>query len=582
MSPEGNDLHTGEEHAPLKSLSAAAEKAMPGDTITVHAGTYRERVDPPRGGTSDDCRITYRAAEGETVLLKGSEELCGWTCQQDDIWTVRVPNTLFGDDNPYDQPLSGHWFHDLGRPHHRGAVYRNGHWLSEAESFEDLIGPPADEPRWFALVDDHHTALWAEFPGFDPEKDLIEINVRRTVFYPSVAGIHFITVQGFHMSQAATPWSPPTTEQIGVIGTNWSKGWIIEDNEVSYSLCAGITLGKYHDDLDFPEQPVVEGTEGGDTYHHTIDRALQNGWNFETVGHHVLRANHVHHCEQSGICGSLGPIGCVITRNEIHHIYVRRLFYGYEQAGLKFHGAIDTEISLNRIYNCYRGMWLDWMSQGTRVTRNLFYDNGPSFDLYMEVNHGPFVVDHNLFLSPCALENWSHGGAYCHNLMRGHVTCQAELGRETPWHEPHSTVLAGQMNIEKGDDKYINNLTQGLSQALADASLPVVEKGNAVLNDAELVGLRLEDCVEKVYLRIPASVVEKMSGMNERVVSDTLGLASIPGLPYQNPDGNQVVMNRDYFGTPRGASVSTGPFEISGEERLRLQVWPPLSESTGT
>ena len=35
------------------------------------------------------------------------------------------------------------------------------------------------------------------------------------------------------MSQAATQWAPPTAEQIGLIGTNWSKGWIIENNVIS-------------------------------------------------------------------------------------------------------------------------------------------------------------------------------------------------------------------------------------------------------------------------------------------------------------------------------------------------------------
>jgi alpha-L-arabinofuranosidase len=38
------------------------------------------------------------------------------------------------------------------------------------------------------------------------------------------------------MSQAATPWAPPTAEQVGLIGTNWSKGWIIENNTVSDSI----------------------------------------------------------------------------------------------------------------------------------------------------------------------------------------------------------------------------------------------------------------------------------------------------------------------------------------------------------
>ena len=35
--------------------------------ITVHQGVYRERINPPRGGKSDEKRIVYRAAPGETV-----------------------------------------------------------------------------------------------------------------------------------------------------------------------------------------------------------------------------------------------------------------------------------------------------------------------------------------------------------------------------------------------------------------------------------------------------------------------------------------------------------------------------------
>jgi len=46
------------------------------------------------------------------------------------------------------------------------------------------------------------------------------------------------------MRHAATPWAPPTAEQIGLIGTHWSKGWIIENNVISHSICAGIALGK--------------------------------------------------------------------------------------------------------------------------------------------------------------------------------------------------------------------------------------------------------------------------------------------------------------------------------------------------
>ena len=58
VSQTGDDAKGGSQAAPFKTISAAAEKAQPGDTITVHAGVYRERINPPRGGTADANRIT--------------------------------------------------------------------------------------------------------------------------------------------------------------------------------------------------------------------------------------------------------------------------------------------------------------------------------------------------------------------------------------------------------------------------------------------------------------------------------------------------------------------------------------------
>ena len=128
---------------------------------------------------------------------------------------------------------------------------------------------------------------------------------------------------------------------------------------------------------------------------------LQNGWNKETIGHHIVRNNIIHDCEQTGICGSLGAVFSQITGNHIYNIWARRLFAGAEMGGIKIHAAIDAAHRDNRIHNAGRGIWMDWMAQGTRITGNLCYDNSPE-DLFVEVNHGPFLVDNNLFLSPVA------------------------------------------------------------------------------------------------------------------------------------------------------------------------------------
>ena len=276
------------------------------------------------------------------------------------------------------------------------------------------------------------------------------------MFYPDQPGRNFITVRGFTLRHAATPWAPPTAEQIGLIGTHWSKGWIIEDNVISHSVCSGITLGKHGDEFDNTSANSAEG------YVKTIERAhaFAIPWTKENIGHHVVRNNTISHCEQTGIVGSLGPAFSTVTGNTIHDIHVRRLFSGAEMAGIKFHAAIDTTISRNHIYRCCQGLWLDWMAQGTRVTANLFHDNEDR-DLFMEVNHGPYLVDNNLFLSPISLLDVSEGGAFVHNLIAGRIISQPEPNRETPYHPAHSTSVAGLASTQGGDNRFYLNLFVG-------------------------------------------------------------------------------------------------------------------------
>ena len=45
VAKNGSDKNKGSAAKPFKTISAAADVAMPADVITVHAGTYRERRD---------------------------------------------------------------------------------------------------------------------------------------------------------------------------------------------------------------------------------------------------------------------------------------------------------------------------------------------------------------------------------------------------------------------------------------------------------------------------------------------------------------------------------------------------------
>ena len=143
---------------------------------------------------------------------------------------MTLPNSFFGRFNPYSDLIHGDWFMPKGRQLHTGAVYLNGDWLTEAVKLDEVLKLAAAQPLWFGQVDKDDTTIWAQFKGADPNGQTAEINVRQTVFYPEKTGINYITVRGFIMRDAATPWAPPTAEQIGLIGTHWSKGWIIENN----------------------------------------------------------------------------------------------------------------------------------------------------------------------------------------------------------------------------------------------------------------------------------------------------------------------------------------------------------------
>jgi hypothetical protein len=81
-----------------------------------------------------------------------------------------------------------------------------------------------------------------------------------------------------------------------------------------------------------------------------------------------------------------------------------------------------------------------------------------SRDLFIEVSHGPYIVDHNILGSKASVEVFSQGGAFVNNLFAGTVSIEPVIERPTPYHRPHSTQVAGYSAIQGGDDRYFRNL----------------------------------------------------------------------------------------------------------------------------
>lgn len=604
VSPQGSDAGGGGALSPLKTIHAAAQKALPGDTVTVHNGVYREWVNPLNGGESEDKRIVYRVAEGEKAELKGSELIRTWTKEKKakGVWKVTLPHSFFGNYNPYNDPLFGDWFHNYGQVHHTGDVYLNDVSLYETKSIDKVWTPdtirsvrdPQGTTRvWFASVDADYTTIYANFGNANPNKETVEIAVRPTCFYPTRQGLNYITIQGFHISQAATQWGAPTAEQVGMVATHWSKGWIIENNRMKNSRCNGITLGKERG-TGHNLESTDSRLDGTAHYIEVIFNTLRHGWSRANVGSHIVRNNVISDCEQTAICGSMGGAFSEIYGNHIYNIWSKRQFGGAEMAGIKLHGAIDTYIHHNRIHQCGYGVWLDWMAQGARVSSNLFYRNTGE-DLFTEVDHGPMIVDNNFFLSPQSIRENADGVAYLNNLFAGNIN-RFDDSRYTPYHLNHSTEVKGLKTIVNGDHRFYNNIFVGGDRKDVKYGLcvydvaqwPIHAEDNLFCNGAQPMAqkeqgrvangyqpaLKLEETEDGVYLSLTLDEEALAILKSKPIDACRLGKTKLSGYPYEHADGTPFVLDQDYFGTLRSKTAPvSGPVETLSPTVGRIKVW---------
>lgn len=648
---------------PFQTITAAAKIAVAGDEVIVAPGIYRENVNPIHGGTADK-QIIYRSKNIGEAVITGAEPVHNWVRYKNNIWKVKIPNGLFGPYNPYTTLIKGDWYDEKIKPVHTGEVYINGKAMYETPFLDGVLNPSIDhtswEPEltiytWYTIQEDNSTVIYANFQGLDPNIENVEINVRRNCFYPDKTGVNYITLSGFTIKQAATQWAPPTAYQEGMVGPHWSKGWIIEDCEISNSRCSGISLGKYlqpNNENKWTTKYVKDGTQ---TERDAICQAQTEGWNKENVGSHIVRRCNIHDCGQTGIVGHLGGVFSIIENNHIHHINNKQDLAGAEIGGIKMHAAIDVVIRNNHFHHCTRGLWLDWQAQGTRVTGNLFHDNVPpqgttpantlalGEDIFIEVSHGPTLVDNNLLLSECACRLSTQGTAFVHNLIAGSFTwvgtgtdnngCRFATNRYTPYHMPHRTEIAGFMTILHGDNRFYNNIfvqknikdylasyvkkqnlekqftfkcgTFGFdgyptaekyfSQFNCDNGsdhgnrdiyydhLPVYTGGNVFFNGAKycdteenykedtehVITLELKEERGNYYLL--TNLYEYLPQFNTSMIStEYLGEAFEPEQKFENPDGTEIIFDKDYFGNHREICPICGPFEIhtTGEKQL--------------
>jgi len=564
VSTTGQDTAPGTHKQPLRTINRAAQLAQPGDIVTVHAGTYREWVKPARGGTSEHQRILYRTVPNDKVVIKGSERITGWTNVSGGVWRVELPDSFFGDYNPYALNVSGGWL-NYGQWHHRGDVYLDEEAFGEQRTLEEMRQRPQS---WCCEVQGGTTVIWANFGTADPIRRLSEINVRESLFMPEISGLSYITVDGFHLLHAAANWAPPVVPlQTGAVGPRLGKRWIIQNCAIVNARCVGIILG---------QAPGVDYED------------------IDAFGDHLVRNNVIRRCGQAGIAGQKGATRSLITGNLIEETNYRREFGGWETAAIKFHNSVDTVISNNLIRGVFRqqqgafGIWMDFGNQGTRITGNIICDTQAE-GIFLEMDHGPMLMDNNVLLGGGVNAN-SENMLFAHNLF---VDCPYRdqpdwERRKSQFYTPHTTRVVGYKPGLPANNQWYNNLFVGRGLDDVKAAPGYRADYNVFLQgarpstfgethsvvDAFAIGLRREDSGSGITLvfqmndapfRIPAPVAG----------AELVGVFPTVGQTLEDRQGRPITVNTDLAGR-RFDRRLPGPLATlqPGENRLSWQ-WSP-------
>ena len=424
VSTSGDDTNPGTAAEPFRTISRGAEAAMPGDTILVHAGIYRERVAPPRGGEPGKP-ITYRAEKLGEVFVRGSEIWKpDWQARGGGLYAAHLDDAMFKSDdvyvdspNPFRVALSSTPYNRQGKPElerfgkgDARVAYNCGQVIVDGRPWEQrpVRAEIDSRPRTWHF-DAASGELAIHFGELDPATAQVEISTRRRIFAPHILGLGHITVEGFVMEHCGNQyctnfWNTPKWAQAGALGLRGGHHWIVRNNLIRYANSDAIDIGTGGGQNE-REAPKVDGAPLGQ------DNLIENNYLLENGAGGIVGAQHT----RTTIRGNV-----IMYNNTLGFIGKKR----YEHSGIKSHGIRDALIERNYVAGNPRseGIWLDNQFPGTRVTRNVVVGNGAR-GIFLEMSDYQFdaaLIDHNISIANGNAQFYVHdasGSTVMHNLF---------------------------------------------------------------------------------------------------------------------------------------------------------------------
>ena len=148
-------------------------------------------------------------------------------------------------------------------------------------------------------------------------------------------------------------------------------------------------------------------------------RGQYHGWLKEKVGSHIVRRCNIHHCEQGGIIGRMGGVFSLIEDNHIHHINNMMELGARRLPASRCTPPSTWYTAATHIHHCTMGIWCDWGGPGyphhpepvprqpAAAFAKQLKGGMMSQDIFVEVGHGPTLIDNNILLSEASADG--HG-----------------------------------------------------------------------------------------------------------------------------------------------------------------------------
>jgi alpha-L-arabinofuranosidase len=418
--PKASDENDGSEERPFLTINHAAQVVKPGERVYIHSGIYRELVRPRFSGDGPEKMISYEAAPGEQVTIRGSRVITTkWKLSvdphdslaasgslklnielgfpansyskqirmttlpdnlfEDGYYPLKIPNTTVAEFDMMN--WATRWKGRLPYTLPRCLLFQEGRRMSQLSAYEDLVRLPGS----FWVGPDGKTVHIHAFDNKNPNSQLFEIAVQHHIIQPQEIGLGYIRISGLIIEHCANGFLRTGEGALFAMG---GHHWIIEDNIVRDVNSLGIEIGtRAYEGRDSrnPPRTSVQGQPAART-------------DDLNSGHYIVRRNIVFGCGTAGIRG-LGSAFALVEYNNISDCGWQDAEFHWEVAGIKLLGARGTLVQNNYISYIQGGcgIWLDFGNQNSRITKNVLQEiNTVQGAIFIEASQVPNMVDNNI------------------------------------------------------------------------------------------------------------------------------------------------------------------------------------------